>query len=661
MRRTVAREQGMALMGILVTVLVLTLVGGLVLHLVGKEVALSAARLYGLQSLHVAEGGAFAARAALMVLMGISPAGRVTVDPSLTGTLLSTWYAGGDRARQNSFALLDYLVLDGARYSLGATSATDSVTFQVNWALPGPHRKLEVAGTPPANPLAAGRYTATLTLARRAAAHPSCAPDPACYIHWLGPDEYEYLYTYTVTSDGVVPPRARRRVVLAQDFSVVVRRQTFAQFALFTHVHTTPGGSPIWFTSRTSFDGPVHTNGEYRFAFFPKFSDRLTSVSAWAWFNNRGSAVRQQANEHVVGGVRRDAPVTFDATPADITDDADNPPANFTRGVAVIPMPTNPYSQKGVAVGRDPADTSPVTNLQVRQAVPELADTSASVPNGIYVPVVDQNGNGRSDPGELLAGGIYVQGDLTSLTLAPGGPGNDRAVYTFTAGGQTVTVTVDRAAQTTTVTNSAWPAPQTRTFAGVPRGWQGGPGNTNGTIIYVEGTIQALAGTLEEHEQTTIVAAGRIDIADHLRYEDPPDPADPADTPLNVLGLYSASSDIRVTTAAPDDLVLHGVFMAGNPADGYSSSVHVQNYNAGSPRGTVHLIGGIIEEYYGAFGTFDPVTGNPVTGYGRDFRFDRRMLRGFAPPYFPTTGRFEIGEGSERLANVRPAWREAAP
>src|SRR3989304_4483629 len=103
-------------------------------------------------------------------------------------------------------------------------------------------------------------------------------------------------------------PRARRRIPFPRDFSVRVRRQTFAQFALFPHVHMPPAGSPIWFTSRTSFDGPVHTNGEYRFAFFPKFSDRLTSVSGTAWFNNNGSPVRLAGQRNRGAARRREAP-----------------------------------------------------------------------------------------------------------------------------------------------------------------------------------------------------------------------------------------------------------------------------------------------------------------------------------------------------------------
>ena len=677
-RHHLARDQrGLAMLSVLAVILVIALLSGLVLYLSGKEVGLSAARTLGAQALALAEGGGFAARAALMVLTGADPLGVVQVHPSVDVPLLNGWYAAGDPAAQNSFRILDYLVLDGQRYTLNATPSTNSVTFVVNWGAPQTYRKLQVGVPAPANPLGNGSYTATVTLTRRLAPHPSCSRGGSCYVHRLAADEFEFNYAYAITSNGLVPPRARRRVTLAGDFSMRIRRQNFARYALFTHIHTTPAGQAIWFTSQTSFDGPVHTNGEFRFAFFPKFgtpdsgspcdpgritSTTLTSVSTYAWFNNNGSPRRLQANENVVGGTRRDAPVLPDCTPGNTADDNDNPAANFTRGVATIPMPANPYSQKGVSIGRDPTNTGTVSNAEIRAVIPELPDNSDPIPPGIYLPVTDLDGDGVSDPGEPLAGGIYVQGNLTSLTLGVGGPSNNLAVYTLQAPGQTVTVTVDRDANVTTVTNTSWPAPQTRTFRGVPKGWQaGGSAYNNATIIYVEGDILGLGGTLEEKEQTTIVAAGRIDITDHLRYEDPPNPTDPADNPLNVLGLYTASNDIRVRVTAPRDIDLHGVMMAGNPADGYNSSVFVENYNTGTPRGTAHILGGLITEYYGPFGTFDPRTGLQVSGYARDFRYDRRMSRGLAPPYFPTTSLFEVLPGGQPLAGVRPVWREAQP
>jgi len=664
-------ERGFAMVAVLSVLLVLTVLSALVLYVSGKEIRLGAARRLGSQSIYIAEGGGFAARSALMVLVNEDPSDIVSIDSSLTGTILNTWYAAGTTASQNPLALFDYFLLDGLRYSIAPSSATSSVSFEVDWSLAQTHRKLRVAtGTPPANPLGTGNYKAIVVVAKRLAPHPTDGAQPNRYIQRLtGQDFYEFFYTYTITSDGETDPRSRRRVILSGEFSLRVRHQNFAQYALFTHVHTTPSGGAIWFTNRTSFDGPVHTNGQFRFAYFPKFSDRLTSVSTSAWFNNDpGSPVNRTANENVVGGVRRDAPVQFDATPLNNNDDQDNLPANFTRGVPPITVPPNSYNQRAISIGRDPADLAPNTwttgqwNTAIRQSIPELVDDATAIPTGIYVPVTNPDGDLVSDVGDPLMGGIYVQGDLSSMTMSTAGGGN-LALYTMVQGGQTVTVTVDRISQTTAVYNSAWGAPTTRVFPGVPKGWQSDPGNENAGVVYVRGNILGLSGTLEEKEQTTVTASGRIDITNHILYEDPPDLSDPTDNPLNVLGLYSATNDVRITTAAPNDLTIHAVLMAGQPgvSDGYNSSVFVQNYNSGAPRGTVNMVGGLIEEYYGAFGTFDPDTGAALTGYGRNFQFDRRLGRGIAPPFFPTSTLFEVVNGDDRMAGVRPIWRESTP
>jgi hypothetical protein len=367
--------------------------------------------------------------------------------------------------------------------------------------------------------------------------------------------------------------------------------------------------------------------------------------------------------------VRRDAPVLPDCTPANLADDSDNPPAQFTRGydadpntpgIQPIVVPRSSFNQKGISIGRDPTDTTSVTNRQIRAVIPELPDDPDNrdrpVPAGVYVP----------NDGARMLGGIFVQGDLTSLTLHADG---DLARYVFVYSDeqrvtQTVTVIVDRANNRTTVTHSDWdPITRgnqsgTRTFSGVPKGFQG-PGHPNAAIVYVNGNIGGLSGTLEEKEQTTIVARERIDIVGHVLYERPPSVQDP--NPLNVLGLFSERGDIRILSDAPPDLVLHAVMMAGQPGrdDGHNSVVFVEGWNTISPRGAVHLIGGMIQERYGAFGTFNPVTGAPVTGYGRNFRFDRRMERGLSPPYFPTTGIPQIH--AHGLAGVRPQWHEGSP
>jgi Tfp pilus assembly protein PilX len=708
--RRLREESGMALLAVLVVILVLSLLGGLVLHLSGQEQHLSTVRYRAAQSLNIAEGGAWAARAALMALVNADPQDAAVLEGSVTPGVVLGWYAGGNAAAQAPLAWLNHVVVDGGRIqpAVGATAADGWVALRVNWALASRRLKLEFlargSGEPPedvmglgpvpANALGEGSYRAVVVLSRRLERHGSCAGGGACYVHRTGPLQYEVPLDYRIVSDGHVDPQFRRRVVLRGSFRVVLGGSSFAQWALFTHVHTTPQGGAIWFTSRTSFDGPVHTNGEFRFAYFPKFgtpdvgnpcdpgrigATTLTSTSRYAWFNNGGSPVRLQADENVDRRGRRiDAPVLPDCTPGDVSDDHDNPAAQFTRGFDADPstpqidpivVPPNSFNQKGISVGRDPADTSPVTNLQVRRSVPELRDSSSSVPSGIYVPAADSDGDCITEDGDRMLGGIYVQGNLTSLTFGVSPDGN-LAVYTFRMGSRTVTVTVDRARNTTTVQDTSWPGRESGSGLGCPdEGTSAGPrtvtlqGVPNG-VIYVEGDIgrpnstDGLSGTLEEKEQVTVVASGTVYISGHIQYERPPDPYDPGSNPQNLLGVYSSGRDIVISRNAPADLVLHGVFMAGQPGveDGYNSSVRVEAYDSISCRGAVRLLGGLVEEYYGPFGTFSAATGQCQTGYGREFVYDRRMGRGFSPPFFPTTTLPMLR--SAGLAGSRPEWRE---
>ncbi|HEX9245425.1 MAG TPA: hypothetical protein VGA35_04625, partial [bacterium] len=165
----------------------------------------------------------------------------------------------------------------------------------------------------------------------------------------------------------------------------------------------------------------------------------------------------------------------------------------------------------------------------------------------------------------------------------------------------------------------------------------------------------------QQNEQTSIVSAGSIGIAGNVLYQTPPNPADPNSNPINVLGLYAAGGDIQVMPQAPNNLIIDAILMAGSSGSAYNSSVNVQNWNTGGPRGNINLLGGLIEKYYGNFGTYNATLGQQATGYGRAFTFDTRMSRGFTPPFFPTTNLYMVVGGSQPLAGVRPVWREATP
>jgi hypothetical protein len=112
----------------------------------------------------------------------------------------------------------------------------------------------------------------------------------------------------------------------------------------------------------------------------------------------------------------------------------------------------------------------------------------------------------------------------------------------------------------------------------------------------------------------------------------------------NVLGIFAPSGDIQIgnyngtsSLNAPEDVKIHGSLMASNGV------VTVEDYDRGSPRGQVELLGGIIEEEYGPFGTFSGSTGESSSGYGRKFTYDPRLADGLSPPFFPTLALDDVG------------------
>lgn len=736
-------ERGVALLSVLVVILILSLLGGLLLYLTGQEAGISRVRYRGAQSLAIAEGGAWAARAALMALVNADPTDKATLSANPFD--LYNWYS-----TQSPLEFLKKVALDGRLLGVAANASTTWVAFRVNWQLGTGYLKLEFlqsgAGAPPdqsallpppvgtsdpvpANPMGNGRYRAIVLLLSPAKISPgSCRnrDEPPgegneCPVHRTGPTTYVVPLEYRVVSEGYVDPEFRRRVALRGKFRVVLGNRSFAQWLIFTDVFSLSDGTRVYFGHEEAYDGPVHTNGQFWFWGFPKFgtpdtrtpcdpgriqATRLTSTSKRAGFRRiSGSGpweAELDANEWVVGGQRMAAPVLPDCTPTNYGDDADNPPANFTRGFDADPstpdidpivVPLDPpgratdkdaIAQRAVSLGINPEDTSvngwndPQWNRAVRERVPELPDNSSPVPDGIYVPVEDRNGNGSSDSGEPLLGGIYVQGDLQSLTISncpPGTPGypycpassTDRAYYRFVhTNGQVVTVEVDRATNQTTVTNSAWPSgSRTRTFQGVPKGFQGSDLFPNATVIYVHGRIgtgpgNGLWGQVEEREQVMIAARGDVYIVNHLQYERPPNIYDPADNSINLLGLYTPRGKIRIPTGTPNDLMLHGVFMAGQPGvdDGVKSEQVVEGLCRRPAQGHLNLLGGLISEYAGVSGCADS-SGRLISGYSDNYRYDRRLGRGFVPPYFPTTGLPAIQ--AQGLAGQRPSWQELSP
>ncbi|HYM80302.1 MAG TPA: DUF4900 domain-containing protein [Candidatus Limnocylindria bacterium] len=419
-----------------------------------------------------------------------------------------------------------------------------------------------------------------------------------------------YDFRYQIVSNGTLGANGARSVQSDGVLRVSATRGSFADYLIFTNEHTMANGNPIWFTSSGYFDGRVHTNTQVRIAYQPTFEDLLSSVNSKAWYYNNGSPVERNANNNG-------------------TIDVPNLYGGFQRGVGNAPMPANSYGQQNAAIGLSPTSTTQPSNSTIRTQL-GLPSSTSPPPDGMYLP-----NNGGSPP--LLTGGIYVQGDLNQCVASVDSLG--RQVYTMTQGGSSRTITVDVAANRTYSTVGA----TTTTYYNAPRG-----------ILYTNGDIDDLGGpgrsggeplpAIANGIELLVTATEDITLQEDMVYQDFEDGR-------SVLGIFAAGGDVIVGSGAPDDMHLDAFVMAvGDPSNANDGVFTVAGYNSGDPRGTFHLRGGMVSEFYGPFYTFDS-NGDQRTGFARDFVYDRR---GRIPPYYPSTMQFVVDDPTARTL----AWKE---
>ena len=204
--------------------------------------------------------------------------------------------------------------------------------------------------------------------------------------------------------------------------------------------------------------------------------------------------------------------------------------------------------------------------------------------------------------------------------------------------------------------------------------WQRDDRPFNG-VIYTKGNVNRLRGpertnstdglssppALASFAEITVVAENDIRLTRDLKYEEPPCENIPVRNSnrtvrpatctnlkhANVLGVYSSGGDIIVgndhrsntgsgpdweTLNAPPNMRVHAVLMSAQ--EQVRVEGHKERGSYRDDQGQFYLMGGMIQENRGVFGTF----GSGRRGYDRVYTYDPRMRDGVAPPYFPTTG-----------------------
>ncbi len=185
-----------------------------------------------------------------------------------------------------------------------------------------------------------------------------------------------------------------------------------------------------------------------------------------------------------------------------------------------------------------------------------------------------------------------------------------------------------------------WPSWRTRTVTRALDSFNGALYATGDVTVSGPGSADARV-----NERLTVTSERDIMITHRVRYNVPPD--NPACT--GMLGLV-AGRKIQVSSSAPSNMVIHATLMA------FDESFSVQNYDSISPKGTLNVWGGIIQNYRGPVGTFWSATGQIASGYAKDYRYDDRVTSN-PPPFFPTVEKgldvyFDIGRWEQ--APVEP-------
>ena len=156
-------------------------------------------------------------------------------------------------------------------------------------------------------------------------------------------------------------------------------------------------------------------------------------------------------------------------------------------------------------------------------------------------------------------------------------------------------------------------------------------------IIWVDGNVE-VKGTV--NGQVSLVATHGISITGDVNYLDSGVNGRPNHSCTDYLGLISMT-DVVIADVAENhtDVIISAAVLA------LDESFTVENYTSGSYRGYIHLWGSLSQKMRGPVGTIQQFS---MTGYNKDYNYDDRFLN-VSPPYFPTTGGYEITSWKENV------------
>jgi Tfp pilus assembly protein PilX len=394
---------------------------------------------------------------------------------------------------------------------------------------------------------------------------------------------------------------------------------SFAAWGMFIDQYPLCGGGTL---VPGTITGPVFTNGAWNFGTSGNyiFTDPVGSANAQAGYVNGGC-------QAVAGASGNGIAPTFKA--------------GFNLGQPAVPLPANDFNQKEAVLDSKGNQGSPVTNAQLNASLKNVNGTSYPVggaASGVYLPYTTNAAGQKTFTG----GGIYVEGNASVTLSVPNPSGNTTAqIYTIVQGGVTTTVTIDNAANTTSISSGG----VNTVINGVPIQVDPSTGavDRDATMLYVDGNITSLsgpatantAGGIQNDTALTITANGSVTVTGDVKYVTEPVstaqnqvPNSPADTLIpgndygQVLGIFTATGNVNLQNGQASGNLEIDASIATISATGSGGIV-----NTGAGINTLNIIGGRIQ--------------NTIQNIGattRNVFFDRRFSAGgFSPPWFPAT------------------------
>ena len=401
-----------------------------------------------------------------------------------------------------------------------------------------------------------------------------------------------------------------------------VQETSFGKYAYFTDYDPS---NLYWTGGRSSFDGPVHTNN----------SDGGKSNVVWVDNNPIYKYNGDDAFTYSGPGVNWFHNNSYTAQAPASTSDWNSVAVAGAAGVHqsdAVPLPTASTLQQYAAMGQTP----PANGGGTPSGVP--AATGVTLPPN---------------------GGVYVKGDVHTMTLGVDGSGNQTISVSQTdaLGPHTTVLTLDTGSNVTRMST-------TYTVLGVPVTINTvSSGVTNG-VVYVDGNLGdqgttpsgGLSGTVANNQGLTVVtsASKNLNINGSITYKTPRQRYTSGDTiPAGYsVGDFKPETDPANATflanagtlgLVGNDVQIVDNDLNGNPLLNVEVDGSVMAYDtltacdyATRAAGSFTCMGGQIAKKRGALGQFNSSTLQTVSGLPGKYVYDGRMAN-TPPPFFPTT------------------------